>query len=195
MLGDGHIRYDPINAPQIKGRLEFTFSAKILHYVKYLKQDVLAFICNKSEPIAWPNPNVTGKEPTQYWFSKRLSSISDLHSVWYKQIEGKYVKILPLNIEQLLTPLGLAHWIMGDGYFTDGCVKICTDNFTEQDVLNLVKVLFEKFAIKATANKRNNPDGKVLWTIRISKSSMEQLKLLVGPDLMAEMLYKLGVKK
>ena len=30
MLGDGYIRYDP-NTPQVNGRLEFTFSANILH--------------------------------------------------------------------------------------------------------------------------------------------------------------------
>lgn len=105
LLGDGHIRYDPIKAPQVNGRLEFTFSAKILHYVKYLKNDVLATICIESEPTPWPNPNLTGVEPTQYWFStKRLSTISDLHSVWYKEIKGKYVKRLPLNIADLLTP-------------------------------------------------------------------------------------------
>ena len=44
MLGDGYIKYDPVNTPQVNGRLEFTFSAKFLHYVKYLKNDVLAFI-------------------------------------------------------------------------------------------------------------------------------------------------------
>lgn len=196
LLGDGHIWYDPVKAPQVNGRLEFTFSAKILHYVKYLKNGVLASICVESEPTPRPNPELTGIEPTQYWFStKRLSTISDLHSIWYKEIEGKYVKRLPLNIADLLTPLGISHWIMGDGYFADGCVKICTDNFTEQEVLDLIQVLFNKFAVKATANKRTNSNGKVLWRIRISKSSMEDLKLLVGPYMMPEMLYKLGVKK
>lgn len=196
LLGDGHIRYDPIKAPLVNGRLEFTFSTKILHYVKYLKNEALAFICTESEPTPWPNASVTGIEPTQYWFStKRLSAISDLHSIWYKEIKGKYVKILPLNIADLLTPLGIAHWIMGDGYFADGCVKICTDNFTEQEVFYLIQVLLDKFSIKATANKRTNTNGKVLWRIRISKSSMEKLKLLVGPYIIPEMLYKLGIKK
>jgi LAGLIDADG DNA endonuclease family. len=50
LLGDGYIRYNPKNTPQINGRLEFTFSAKNLQYVKFLKYEVLAFICNKSKP-------------------------------------------------------------------------------------------------------------------------------------------------
>lgn len=94
-----------------------------------------------------------------------------------------------------ITPQTIASVIMGDGYFADGSVKICTDNFTEQEVLDLIQVLLDKFAIKATANKRTNLNGKVWWRIRISKSSMEKLKLLVGPYMIAEMLYKLGIKK
>lgn len=199
LLGDGHLKYDPVNAPLINGRLEFTFSSKILHYVNYLKHDALAFISTESEATPWPNPRLTGKEPTQYWFStKRLPSITNLHQLWRhspKQIEGKFIKILPWNIEELLTPVVLAHWIMGDGYLTDGSVKICTDNFTEVEVQKLINILNVKFGIKASSNKRTNPDGRILWRIRISKLSMEKLISLVYPYFIPEMLYKLGVKK
>jgi hypothetical protein len=51
---------------------------------------------------------------------------------------------------------------MGDGYFASGSVKICTDNFTKQEVLILTKVLGDKFDIKATVNKRSNPNGNVV---------------------------------
>lgn len=44
MLGDGYIKYDPFT-PGTKGRLQFTFSSDILHYVKYLKHVALAPIC------------------------------------------------------------------------------------------------------------------------------------------------------
>lgn len=78
-----------------------------MHYVRYLKYDALAFICTESEPTAWPNPKITGKEATQYWFStKRLASITQLYNTWYKEVNGKHIKILPSNIEELLTPLG-----------------------------------------------------------------------------------------
>lgn len=101
LLGDGYISFDPINNSSVNGRIEFTFSAKILHYINYLKYNVLASICTDSKPTPWPNPELSGKEPTQYWFStKRLPAISNLHKLWYKQgIEGKFIKILPDNIE------------------------------------------------------------------------------------------------
>ena len=112
LLGDGHISYDPINSPQINARLEFTFAAKILHYVNYLKFNVLAPICTSSSPTPWSNPKLDGKEPTQYWFStKRLPAITNLYFSWYKEIDGNFIKILPFNIEELLTPIALAHWI------------------------------------------------------------------------------------
>jgi hypothetical protein len=50
LLGDGYISYDPIRKPLTNARLEFTFAAKILHYVNYLKFNVLAPICTSSEP-------------------------------------------------------------------------------------------------------------------------------------------------
>lgn len=159
-----------------------------------MKYNALAFICTGSEATAWPNPNTTGKEATQYWFStKRLASLTLLYNTWYKEVEGKHIKIFPLKIEELLTPLALAHWIMGDGYFANGSVKICTDNFSKEEVLTLTKVLGDKFGIKATINKRSNASGNVVWRISISRLSMEKLKILVDPYLIPEMVYKLGI--
>ena len=194
MLRDGYIKYDPFT-PGTKGRLQFTFSSDILHYVKYLKHVALAPICTEFEPTPWPNPETTGKKTTQYSIStKSLESISKLHSSWYKKEDGKNIKFVPLNIEELLTPLALAHWIMGDGYYSDNCTFICTDNFTKQDVERLTKILGNKFGIKVTLNKRKNKDGIEVWRIRTSRLSMGNLKTLVVPYLIPKMLYKVGIK-
>ena len=195
LLGDGHISYDPVNKPNNNGRLEFTFAADILYYVNYLKFNVLSSICTLSSPTPWPNPK-EGKEPTQYWFgSKSLPAITDLYYLWYKEIDGKWIKVLPSNIEELLTPLALAHFLMGDGYFSEGSVLICSDNYTKEEVLRLIEVLHVKFGIKATLKKRTNPGGAVKWRIRVSKLSIDKLVSLVRPYFISEMLYKLGVKE
>ena len=100
LLGDGYIIYNPKKYPKIYGRLGFTFSAKILCYVEYLKYEALRFICTKSKPTPWPNPLLKNKEPRQYWFSsKHLPILSELHHLWYKEIDGKYIKIIPEGIE------------------------------------------------------------------------------------------------
>lgn len=83
----------------------------------------------------------------------------------------------------------------GDGYFSDGCLKICTDNFTKDEVLKLIDVLHVNFGLNATINKRTNPGGVVKWRIRISKLSMDKLITIVSPYIIPEMYYKLGLKK
>lgn len=191
LLGDGHIRYNP-EYPNINGRLEFTFSSDILHYVEYLKFNALSYICTKSNPTPWVN-NIKN-EITQYWFSTmRMPYISNLHSDWYVKIGDKYVKKLPNNIEELLTPLAIAHWLMGDGYYSTS-VLICTDNFTKDEVLILTGILENKFDIKANLRERKLKD-RTVWRIYIKKSSLERLKELVVPYMIPEMLYKLGIKQ
>ena len=49
----------------------------------------------------------------------------------------------------------------GDAYFTEGSLKLCTDNFTKNEVLRLIDVLYAKYSIKATINKRTNPNGAI----------------------------------
>lgn len=70
---------------------------------------------------------------------------------------------------------------MGYGYFSLATVKICTDNFTNDEILRLMDVLFVKFGINTYVYKRTNPDGEVKWRIRISILSMNKLISLVSP--------------
>jgi len=69
-----------------------------------------------------------------------LPIITEMYNVWYKILDGKPVKVLPSIIEELLKPIGLAHWIMA-GYWDNGILKLCTDNFTKEEVLILVDIL------------------------------------------------------
>jgi hypothetical protein len=50
---------------------------------------------------------------------------------------------------------------MGDGYFSDGTLKLCTDNFTKEEVLRLINILNVKYGIIATINKRTNSNDQV----------------------------------
>jgi hypothetical protein len=42
-----------------------------------------------------------------------FACLNKYHDLFYKN----KTKVVPLNIHELLTPRGLAHWIMGDGFF------------------------------------------------------------------------------
>jgi hypothetical protein len=94
-----------------------------------------------------------------------------------------------------MEPISIAHWIMGDGYWVGETLKICTDNFTKEEILLLIDILNRKFDIKARINKRTGDNGNIYWRIRISKSSMSKLISITSPFIIPEMIYKLGLSK
>ena len=58
---------------------------------------------------------------------------------YYKDMfyKTENLKIVPLNIHELLTPRGLAYWIMDDGSLQNKGLHLNTYGFTSQDVLKL----------------------------------------------------------
>ena len=119
----------------------------------------------------------------------KFPCLNEYHSLFYKEQK----KVIPLNIQDLLTARGLAHLIMGDGFLYQGIVMLCTESFTKQEQELLINALHENFGIKATLNKRINSSGVQSYRIRISKKSMDKLTVLVKPYFIPEMLYKLGI--
>lgn len=82
---------------------------------------------------------------------------------------------------------------MGDGYFHNGVVLICSENYTKEEQELLIVALASKFGVKAALNKRISSSGTQSFRIRISKKSMDNLITLVKPFFIPEMFYKLGV--
>ncbi len=133
----------------------------------------------------------TSRKTSRPYYQIRTFSFSSLISyyhMWYlKQENGKYVKSVPKDLYDTLTPLALAIWIMGDGSgLQDGGFKISTHGFTQDDSQYLCDLLFEKFGIEANVVK----DGKGLFCIRVLKRSVTRLYWLVKPFLLPSCEYK-----
>ena len=114
-----------------------------------------------------------------------FSSLLDLYKLFYNSKK----KVIPNNIEELLTPLALAIWIMDDGTFKSPGLRIATNCFTKQEVELLVKALENKFNIKSSLQKNN-----ANYQLYIKAESMPLLKKLVLPYVVPSMHYKLGYK-
>ena len=95
-------------------------------------------------------------------------------------------KVVPENIYHLLTPVSLAHLIMGDGTAVSGGLRICTDSFTVQDVVRLINVLIIKYRLKCTLHMTGNKPR-----IYISSKSMDLLISVIDPYIIPSMQYKL----
>jgi LAGLIDADG DNA endonuclease family len=108
-------------------------------------------ICTLTPIRPRPSPN-TGKKATQFAFSsKSLPCLTEIHCQWYiwSEILTKFTKIVPLNIAELLKPIGLLNWIIGDGYWSQTTLYLCTDNFTSEEVDLLISVLQINFGLIA----------------------------------------------
>ena len=57
---------------------------------------------------------------------------------------------MPYNIYELLTPIALAHLIMGDGSVSRHGLIICTDSYELKDVIRLMNVLIIKYRVEST---------------------------------------------
>lgn len=82
---------------------------------------------------------------------------------------------------------------MGDEFFYQGVVMLCTESFSKKEQELLINALSENFGIQATLNKRISSTGIQSYRIRISKKSMNKLIISVKPYFISEMLYKLGM--
>ena len=146
-------------------------------YLYHLCKNIYKSICTNTEPRPWPNPK-TGKPISQYVFStKSLPYLTLLHSQWYKGSEAKkgFIKLVPLNIEELLTPIGLALWITDDGFKYGNGIVLCTESFTLAEVELLKKVLEFTFGLTVTIQIRNTSGGMLGYRLYISSKSRDML--------------------
>lgn len=100
---------------------------------------------------------------------------------------------MPLNIDSLLTPLGLCYWLCDDGSFnkTSQLVVICTDSFSLEEVKLLANTLNKKFNLECYVNKTaKNRKG---FRILIPRRSLTNLQALLKQHMPPMMLRKIGL--
>ena len=129
----------------------------------------------------------TGKIYTRVQFATNsLSCFNELYHTFYPK--GK--KIVPWNIGELLTPLGLAYWICDEGSFNQKhkCIKIATNSYTLQEVDLLLGVLRSKFNLSCWAIEEGTG-----YVITIAASSVLYLQPLLKPIMPSMMMHKIGL--
>lgn len=141
----------------------------------------------KSTPVTRNRVNKkTGSNNSTIRFTTRqLSCFTQLHELFYVN----KVKIVPINIEEILTPVSLAYWAMDDGSKQGKGFHLNTYNYTLEEVQLLSKVLLTKFNLNNSIHSHKNGHR-----IYIKSNSMNTFKSLVFPYFHSSMLYKLEVK-
>ena len=90
------------------------------------------------------------------------------------------VKIIPTNIGELLTPVGLAYWFMDDGHShkASNGFDICTNGFTMAETGLLIEILKTNFDVDSKMHKGGIKDQKMRY---IPASQKEKFRALVSP--------------
>lgn len=122
------------------------------------------------------------------FFTRSLPCFTELYSLFYPN----KIKVIPVNIYDLLTPVALAHLIMGDGESRTSGLVLCTNSFTVQDVVRLMNVLIIRYRLGCVLRLKNQ-NKKIGYLIYIRQDSMPLLRSIVTPYLHPSMYYKLKI--
>jgi len=123
--------------------------------------------------------------------------MTELHYLFYPAKHG--VKIIPYNIYNMLTPVALAHMVMGDGTAREYGLEICTNSYSLEDVVRLMNVLIIRYRLECTLHIHI----KNQYRIYIRQNTMSnggavsthwhgtEVLNIVSPFMHSSMLYKL----
>ncbi len=179
LLGDGHLE----TANQGKTyRFIVVQSSKKQAYFQFLYDQFRPFITTPIYTRVYPTQ---GGQSSTLRFATQYSSVFSPYGQMFYREKTKHV---PLCIEQILTPLGLAIWYMDDGSVKSSQSKgvyFNTQSFSVSDVDRLCDVLQAKFQIQAW----KRPDSGS-YRIYVSGKSYERLGELITPYFTDDMWYK-----
>jgi hypothetical protein len=83
-----------------------------------------------------------------------FSNLNWIYDSFYEEIDGKVIKRVPVWIEEFITPIGLAHWLMHDGSgMKNQGISIATNSFTKEECQFLVNILNKKYKLKCSVVK------------------------------------------
>ena len=147
-------------------RLQFKQSIKNKDYIIHL-YDLFKEFCGSS-PIEMSKfdsrPNKQKVYKAMKFQTYSLACFNKFREMFYNS-EG--VKIVPHNLEELLTARGLAYWIMDDGYNYGEGFYICTDSYHLEEQELLSQILKNKFGIDSKPHKHTK--GHRLYIYKTSK--------------------------
>nr|QID02739.1 LAGLIDADG endonuclease [Orbilia oligospora]QID02807.1 hypothetical protein [Orbilia oligospora] len=178
LLSDGWLSYASVNNKY--PRLGFEQTSSQSSYVWSVYSD-LAHYCYSLPKYKHKIRKNTAVNSVSFT-TRSLPCLVEIYDLFYLNKK----KIIPANIYDLLTPVALAHMIMGDGSATTSGLRI---SFSVKEVVLLINVLIIKYGLKCSLNIIG---GKP--RIYISSSSLELLKSIINPFIVPSMQYKL-IKK
>lgn len=178
-MSDGWLIYSQRNQ-----NAKFFFKQSLSHsaYV-WLVFSILSHYCSSC-----PNITTGVRAGKRYYglqfFTRALPCFTELYSLFYPN----GIKEIPQNIYELLTPVALAHLIMGDGVARPHGLHICTDSYSLPCTVWLMNAIIMRYGLDCTLHTKRAGQ----YRIYISHSSKSKLESIVSPYMGLSMMYKIN---
>nr|YP_009629477.1 putative LAGLIDADG homing endonuclease [Coelastrella saipanensis]YP_009629512.1 putative LAGLIDADG homing endonuclease [Coelastrella saipanensis]AVV61587.1 putative LAGLIDADG homing endonuclease [Coelastrella saipanensis]AVV61622.1 putative LAGLIDADG homing endonuclease [Coelastrella saipanensis] len=115
---------------------------------------------------------------------------------FYIYNQGKWIKDIPSNIEDLLSPRAVAYWYMDDGCLKwkgySNAMRICTESYSEEGIDILISAMQSKYQIRLQKNRKMRADGTTGYRIAINEQNSSAFRELIRPHLVDCMKYKVS---
>ena len=124
-----------------------------------------------------------------------LPFFTSLYKDWYKSISNKNIKVLPLNLDSLFTPLAFAFLIMGDGGWDKSSSRIILhlNNFTKFEVSRIQSILLSKYDLSSYLVKTPHSDKDRGYILKIPARDINKVRELVSDHIYPTLKYKIGL--
>lgn len=195
LLGDGSLQ--PTSVKGNSWRYRVLQQALHEEYVMH-KYELLKSFCGSTPSYSETSPDVrTGTVSKRYYFNTLTGDcFKGIADLFYVKVGDQWIKRLPLNIEEFLTPAAIAYWYMDDGALKwrghSNAMRVCTENFTIEEVARLQAVLLGLYGIRTTTTRKVLANGEVRHRIAIPERSSAAFRELIKPHLVNCMRYKVS---
>lgn len=191
LLGDGHLYR---SSPTANTRVEWSFKGAYLPYALYVYGLFISYIGSLPHTL-----NTASSSGKKFYSSIRLKTLSlplfnFYHELFYywDTNKNKWIKIVPANIGDYMTPVVLAFLLISDGNFDQNRnrVRIYTNSFTHSDTILLANAIKDRLNINCSVlHDRNNQ-----YIITIGAKQLPLLREIVADHIHPSMLYRIGLQ-
>ena len=165
LLGDGHIQ-----RRSLKGNSRFLYGQSSLrkHHFYYFNHVYELFQSYLSIDFKFKETSFLDKRTQVKYSSVQFATLSLPCFNFYKNLfyDSNNIKIVPLNIDKLLTPRGLAYWFMLDGSLQNKGLHLNTYGFKVEEILNFklcLENMFRDNSLKCTIYRHSKGQRIYVW--------------------------------
>jgi predicted transcriptional regulator len=193
MLGDGCLSRQPVN-------WNWLIQQSFADHKNFPKESYMQFFldelggwsrCAKIVMKSHRAKIIDGKigrvqcEPYPTWRYESCNHLiwTEMGKKWYapQLVNGRIRKVIPNDLK--LTPLSMAIWYMDDGVnqARDAQAKLCTNGFTEEEVVFLAEVMKRDLSIKAVKSRVKKDRSQFL--LRVNREAYFEFIDIIRPEI------------